>query len=217
MDITVLYHWLFISNKIQNHIFDICSVCQRNTVFLFIKEYLSSVSAVFIRKRISGRQLHGDGSSIIGEGGYYIFGFVCFAVMLILPVDGRQIVKTGLHGPDFVSLRRKGLSCVALHTDIYKQRLSVFVKSQASCVVVIVIIVVISGLHCQTESFVAGNEKPDAGVKNIPVNNGGSDIIVHNLSVRKSIQHSIVEIQPIGFFLIDFILCSLVVPGGKRH
>lgn len=90
--------------------------------------------------------------------------------MLIQTLQSGQIMVAGLHGPDFIPLGGEGLSGIAFHPHIHQNRLSVFVEGQAARVVVIVIVVVVSGLYGQTKRAVPGNEKADAGIKNIPVN-----------------------------------------------
>ncbi len=55
-------------------------------------------------------------------------------------VDGGAIVPSGLHGPDFVTARGKGLGGVRFNADVDQGRAAVGVDDEVADVVVVVLI-----------------------------------------------------------------------------
>ena len=81
----------------------------------------------------------------------------------------------------------------------------------------IMVVIIVSGLHCKAEALTSGNKQADAGIINIPVSYRCGGIIIHDLPVMKGVQQSVVKAETIGFLPIDFLLSRLEVPGGKAH
>ena len=61
----------------------------------------------------------------------------------------------------------RSFGLIGFHSDISKERLSVFINGEASRIIVIVAVIIIPGFYSQTETAVSCNKKAGTGIENI--------------------------------------------------
>ena len=136
--------------------------------------------------------------------------------MLVKATDCRQIVIARLHRPDLVASGRKGLLRIGLYTDICENRQTIFVQRNASCVVVIMAVSVVTGFYRQIHCIGMNEEQSDTGVIDIPVRKCSGSIPVHQLFIIEYGLHPIEQISTIYFISNKLPLTCLEIFRGKQ-
>lgn len=131
-------------------------------------------------------------------------------------LKGRQIVITRLHSPDLITLRGEGLPAVGFYADICKQGLPVLVNGEASGVVMIVAVIVITSFDSEAVAVVFGNEKPYAGEGDILT---VCTVLMKRLELGdffpcKNLQKAVKQVM---LFQKKRIFCDLTVSSRKSH